>query len=155
MTNHVKAKTFTYRLNRIINKLFQWEMDFHDDDPIEVLKCWRLHLGSCDILKEVIAAHDYQDNNGYNAMYNKVYLPLKTKWRHWRTSDQAPKCVKGFLHGCAWIYNVLFFTMRPFLGASALYFDIFKDIAFAYLIWNSVDVLTKGDFTQVKLRIII
>ena len=53
-------------------------------------------------------------------------------------------CCQKFLKGCVWLYNILFFAFRPFLGASALYFDIFKNIAFVYLFWTALEVLTYG-----------
>ena len=60
------------RLSRVINKLHQWELDFHDQDHNEVLKCWRLHLGSCDVLKDVIEARNYDSNSFRNSLKNKV-----------------------------------------------------------------------------------
>ena len=60
------------RLSRVINKLHQWELDFHDQDHNEVLKCWRLHLGSCDVLKDVIEAQNYDSNSFRNSLKNKV-----------------------------------------------------------------------------------
>ena len=54
--------------------------------------------------------------------------------------DFQTPCIKG----CAWLYNTLFFAFRPFLGASALYFDIFKNISFVYLFWTALEVLTDG-----------
>ena len=62
------------RLSRVINKLHQWELDFHDQDHNEVLKCWRLHLGSCDVLKDVIEARNYDSNSFRNSLKNKVNI---------------------------------------------------------------------------------
>ena len=42
------------RLNRISAQLHGWEMDFHNNIHNEVTKCWRLHLGSSDILKSFL-----------------------------------------------------------------------------------------------------
>ena len=42
------------RLNRITAQLHSWEKDFHNNDHNEVIKCWRLHLGSSDILKSFL-----------------------------------------------------------------------------------------------------
>ena len=42
------------RLNRISAQLHGWEMDFHNNNHNEVTKCWRLHLGSSDILKSFL-----------------------------------------------------------------------------------------------------
>ena len=68
------------RLNSVIEKLYQWELEFHNNDEQEVLKCWRLHLGSCDVFKMVIAAHHYDAKSTYQLFLKKWYLPLKTRW---------------------------------------------------------------------------
>ena len=62
------------RLSRVVNKLYQWELDFHDHEHNEVLKCWRLHLGSCDVLKDVIEAQNYDSNSFRNSFINKVKI---------------------------------------------------------------------------------
>ena len=128
------------RLNRVIEKLYQWELEFHNSDAQEVLKCWRLHLGSCDVFKMVIAAHDYDAKSTYQVFLKKWYLPLKTRWTNWRR-PQNPNYLQRLFNLCARLYNTLFIAIRPFMGASALYLDIFKNWILVYLFWSSLDSL--------------
>ena len=133
------------RLNRVIEKLYQWELEFHNSDAQEVLKCWRLHLGSCDVFKMVIAAHDYDAKSTYQVFLKKWYLPLKTRWTNWRRS-QNPNYLQRLFNLCARLYNTLFIAIRPFMGASALYLDIFKNWILVYLFWSSLDSLMEKNF---------
>ena len=129
------------RLNRVTLQLWEWEMDFHNNVATEVIKCLRLHLGSSDILKEVL---DSTDLDAKDKFYNKFWIPLKTKLRKIKQDLGAKwpllgSCVKKS-HS---LYNYFYFAWRPFLGSSALYFDIFKDMTYAYLIFTSLYDMTK------------
>lgn len=46
------------RLKLVITQLFEWEGQFHRRQRYEVIKCWRLHLGSTMILKSATEALD-------------------------------------------------------------------------------------------------
>ena len=35
-------------------QLFQWEMEMHGNNKLDVVKCWRLHLGASDLTNMVI-----------------------------------------------------------------------------------------------------
>ena len=132
-------------LNRVIEKLYQWELEFHNSDAQEVLKCWRLHLGSCDVFKMVIAAHHYDAKSTYQLFLKKWYLPLKTRWTNRRRS-QNPNYLQKLFNLCARPYNTLFFAIRPFMGASALCLDILKNWILVYIFWSSLDSLVEKDF---------
>ena len=66
------------------------------------------------------------------------------KDKYGKDDKSQENCCQKFLKGCVWLYNILFFAFRPFWGASALYFDIFKNMSFVYLFWTALDVLTYG-----------
>ena len=181
------------RLSRVINKLYDWELEFHDLEHEEVLKCWRLHLGSCDVLRDTITALHHDSNATMNTWVDKCWLPFKTWVRNLRTpkpvnqddsskeskevvtddpnnveqktvlekdeekqdmldkvdrSRPQPNCFQKCLRGLSWLYNTIFFGLRPFLGACAFYGDIFKNFAFVYLFWTALEVLTDDNFTR-------
>ena len=134
-------------------------MDIHNNERKEVLKCWRLHLGSSDILKKVV---EYTEYNGYSAdnpgtfirFYNQC-LSWKNACRKWRESsdtccysEEKPNCFNSCFDKVYTLYNMFYYALRPFLGVSALYFDICKDITFAILIWNSLDYAAKANATD-------
>ena len=120
-------------------------MDFHGNDRNEVIKCWRLHLGSCEILQKVIQSVD--SKSGIASIYNKCFLPLKISCRKFR-KDQLPPSVGLIFDTIYQLYNMVYYALRPFLGVSALYFDIFKDMTFAYLIYISLYDMSGGDWVS-------
>ena len=81
-----------------------------------------------------------------NRVYNE-YLRLKNFLRKWREEKKHNPACNGVLKcfsGFYTLYNMFYYALRPFLGASALYFDICKDIVFAILIHESLTALV-GD----------
>jgi len=138
------------RLNRISAQLHGWEMDFHSNNHNEVTKCWRLHLGSSDILKSFLisfkassSSEDGASTSGSNRVYNQ-YLRLKNFLRKKKDENKDNKCLQCF-SGFYTLYNMFYYALRPFLGASALYFDICKDIVFAILIHESLTALVGNE----------
>ena len=130
------------RLNRATDQLLNWEKDFHNHDFNEVVKCWRLHLGSSEVLKTVMDSVN-QESGFWDMLYNR-YLPVKLTIRKWRT-ESAPLPIRTCFSAIYKFYNLIFYAVVPFMGASALYFDIFKDISFAYLIYTSLYDMSGGD----------
>ena len=127
-------------------------MDIHHNDRNEILKCWRLHLGSSDILKRVVTyieANNSANNSttgGIIRFYNR-YLSWKNDFRKWSKgccySKGSQNCFNSCFSKVYSLSNMFYYALRPFLGVSALYFDICKDITFAILIWNSLVVAAK------------
>ena len=62
--------------------------------------------------------------------------------RNWRR-DKKDMCIMKAFKWIYKLYNMVYYALRPFLGASALYFDICKDIVFAILIHDSLKSLTQ------------
>ena len=58
MINYAHTENFRYssveELAKVTNLLLDFEREIHGNSNIEVLKCWRLHLGSSETMKWVI-----------------------------------------------------------------------------------------------------
>ena len=83
-------------MSRVTKQLLEWEKDFHGHDYNEVLKCWRLHLGSSEILKFLIASVENKekgDQESATASCESKYLFYKSKFRNWRYRE-APNWFK-------------------------------------------------------------
>ncbi len=106
-----------------------------------MLKCWRLHLGSSEILKKAIES--VQEEDICDTLYNKT-LPFRNKMREYRRL--LPEAVQGFFNRFSRLSNLIYFSLRPFFGACALYFAICKNITFAYLIYTSLYDMSHGNF---------
>ena len=78
-----------------------------------------------------------------NRIYNQ-YLRLKNFLRKKKDENKDNKCLQCF-SGFYTLYNMFYYALRPFLGASALYFDICKDIVFAILIHESLTALVGNE----------
>ena len=78
-----------------------------------------------------------------NRVYNQ-YLRLKNFLRKKKDENKENKCLQCF-SGFYTLYNMFYYALRPFLGASALYFDICKDIVFAILIHESLTALVGNE----------
>ena len=126
-------------------QLQQFEHDIHGGDKIEILKCWRLHLGSSEILKIVMnSVEDRVEATSHTSkLIEEKVLFYRNEFRNWRNRD-APSCWKNFLNYLIRFYNAIFYAIRPLMGASALYFDIFKDITFAALIYVTLYDMSGG-----------
>ena len=123
-------------LNRITVHLFDWEKCFHDNDRKEVIKCWRLHLGSDDVVRKTLSSLE----PGTCAKFlSNQYLHYKNQFHRWH-AEHTSNAVKIIFR----IPKIIYFALGPLLGSSFMYFDICKDIFFAYLIYTSLHELTNG-----------
>ena len=126
-----------------------WEFQIHDKYPDhcrknhEVLKCWRLHLGSTKLLKSVI------ESTTPSGRLDRIKLRFKRFQNAFRRKRQALLytngiCAKCFESSYKMILRV-FCAFRPFLNSFLLYFETLKNVSFAYLIWTSLRDLKTSD----------
>ena len=109
-------------------------------------------LGSSEILKTILTSVESADGNGGTIyrIYNH-YLKLKVLLRKWR-EDRCHASVQSCFDVVYTLYNMFYYALRPFLGASALYFDICKDVTFAVLIYSSLWDLAGPDHDITKFH---
>ena len=149
-------------LNRYTSKLHAWELQFHNEEPLEVLKCWRLHLGSCEILKAVIQS---REEPGFTDKLYARILPLRNAIRNWRftrqgevvgggmiTKDDTRQKENDLLKKIYTFLKIAWHSIKPFLGASTLYFEVFKDTSLAILIYSALNTMTKGDLLDKEVQ---
>ena len=95
-----------------------------------------------DVLKHVIRS--VQPPGMWDRFYEKVFFPARNWTRRQRKT--LPENVRNATEKIYRFFRIFWFSFRPFLGASALYFDIFKDIAIVVMITTSLRDLTKENF---------
>ena len=133
-------------LHRYTSKFQEWELEFHNQEPLEVLKCWRLHLGSCEILKAVVRSFHGPSIGEQIAI---KCLPIRNALRNLRFANhdgsherhEGPteiECMKITYS----LFRRIWHSIKPFLGASTLYFDVFKDASIAILIYSALNSMT-------------
>ncbi|XP_059084151.1 uncharacterized protein LOC131881331 [Tigriopus californicus] len=121
------------RLGQVMELLLKWERDFHDGSSHGAAACWRLHLGACEILSEVLAA---TKPRGVCSTYFDWYLPVKNKLRKWRLGlSDGPRNVVEKIYQ---LFNTIYYMIKPFLGATFFYFDMMKDIAITWMLMKTL-----------------
>ena len=99
-------------------------------------------LGMCDILKHVIRS--IQPPSALDRFYEKICFPTRNWFR--RERKQLPGNVQQVTEKAYTFFKTCRYCLVPFLGASALYFDISKDIAIAFMISTSLTDLSKNNY---------
>jgi hypothetical protein len=96
----------------------------------------------CDVLKHVVTSS--QPPGVCDRFYEKFIFDLRNWFRRQRKKlpDKHRQMTERVYTG----FKIFRYSFRPFLGASALYFDICKDIAIAVMIATSLSDLTKDNY---------
>lgn len=130
------------KLKKYTALLQNWELEIHDKytdqqtKHLELLKCWRLHLGSTHLLKRVIES----------TLPAGKWDFLKQKWKLFqdavRCKRQKILSKNELMKKCfEKVYNVIiriFYGLMPLLYSFLLYFETLKNLSFAYLIYMSL-----------------
>ena len=128
---------------RYISDLRFWELQIHNEfsndteQNYEISKCWRLHLGSTELLRHVVMV---SDSEGAQTWISK-------KWRALR--DFARKQKKCILDSCSKpcgevglkLYEQFlkfFYSIYPFIYSTLLCFEVVKNISFACFLFFSL-----------------
>jgi len=96
----------------------------------------------CDVLKHVIRSS--QPPGVFDRFYEKFIFDIRNWFR--RQRKKLPDKYRQTTERLYTALKIFRYSFRPFLGASALYFDIFKDIAIAVMIATSLSDLTKDNY---------
>ena len=120
--------------------LFQnWEYQIHDKytdhskRQMEVLKCWRLHLGSTKLLRKVIES---------TLPPGKIDR-LKEKWNSCKNTGRRSRqrilsgsnCSQGCFETTYNIFLRIIYALKPLIYSFLLYFETLKNLSFAYIIY--------------------
>ena len=121
-------------LAKVTNHLFSWEMEMHRHNKLEVIKCWRLHLGCSSLTSNII--NSVSDEPSFYSRCGTTFYPLRQCLRSVRRSllkakpkeDSAPHKV----------ITLIYFTLLPFVGASLFYFELIKNLVYVHIFWSAL-----------------
>jgi len=121
-------------LAKITKHLFSWEMELHQNDKLEVLKCWRLHLGNSSLTSQIIDS--VCENPSFYARCGATFYPLRQffnvmRKKIWINKPAAESNVEK-------IMSLLYCTLVPFVAGVLFYFEQIKNIVLALLLWSAV-----------------
>lgn len=134
------------QLTQIFKRQLYFSSDFHGQDAREALACWRLHLGSNNLIKKLINAIQPP---GLCSRFYDWYMPKKNTLRQY-IRRSIPKESRSFFRTVYMMINTLYYLAKPFVGTFIFYFDVMKDLIFSILIYNTVDDLTLGNFSPAE-----
>ncbi|XP_023348510.1 uncharacterized protein LOC111717230, partial [Eurytemora carolleeae] len=128
-------------LAKIINILMDLEREIHCMSKLEVLKCWRLTLGSSVVIGRVIESVS-DEPSVCSKLYNS-FLPFRNCLRNIRRTmfRAKPNRDAGWFRTLKTVY----FTVTPFIGASLLYFETIKNIVYVNIVYNALYDLSDGN----------
>ena len=111
-------------------QLFMWEMEMHGNTKLEVVKCWRLHLGASKLTGMVI--NSVADEKTLASRCEATCYPVRNLFRTWRRLA-LDKIFGGFTekrkdHMLYKIFSVFWESLLPFVEASFFYFEQIKPI---------------------------
>merc|ERR1719225_251992 len=69
-------------LAKVTKHLLDWEKELHGESKLEVVKCWRLHLGSSELTHEII--NSVADEKSLASRFEGRLYPLRTLFRNCR-----------------------------------------------------------------------
>ena len=139
-------------LERYISRLRSWESEIHNTEcepylqNFEVIKNWRLHLGSTELFNNVASSIDTEGR----------LSRITTKWRALRDLARKQKmcclraCPKDFQSFANKTYRMVlrvFYSIYPFIYSSLMVFEVCKNITFAcFLYWSLRDLKSAEEF---------
>ena len=133
---------------KVMCQLERWEMEFHDEDRMEVLKCLRLHIGDCNLLLQVLTTlKPVSSPEGCLQKANEKFIPLWNSCRKLR-QKMPDRCMEKSYY----IVKLVSHSVKPFLSAALLYFEWLKNLWFAYLISSTLDDMSKGNVFDENVR---
>ena len=112
----------------------------HGNTKLEVVKCWRLHLGASNLTGMVI--NSVADEKTLASRCEATCYPVRNLFRTWRRLA-LDKIFGGFTekrkdHMLYKIFSVFWESLLPFVEASFFYFEQIKNIVLALLLWSAV-----------------
>jgi len=124
-------------LAKVTNHLFSWEKEMHCHNKLEVIKCWRLHLGCSSLTSKII--NSVSDEPSFYSRCGTTLYPLRQCLRSLRRSLMKAKPKEDSTPHK--IITLIYFSLLPFVGASLFYFELIKNFVFVHIFWCSlVDV---------------
>ena len=128
----------TKELSKVTKYLYAWEKEIHHLDELEVIKCWRLHLGSSSLTGMIINSAT-KDRN-IESYCTTAFYPLRKFIRSFRRRylQVKPKEDSNFYYYSTIAYS----TIIPFLEASFFYIEKIKNIIYVHIILTALTELS-------------
>jgi len=116
-------------LAKVTSHLLAWEKEMHGMNKLEVIKCWRLHLGSSALTGMVI--NSVADEPSLASRCTTTFYPFRQFIRAFRRRllQVKPKEDSKFYN----IATISYSTLLPFIEASFFYIEKIKNILYVHI----------------------
>jgi len=132
-------------LAKVTRQLFQWELQMHGNTKLEVVKCWRLHLGASNLTGMVI--NSVADEKTLASRCEATCYPVRNMFRRgrrWVFSKVFGGIEDRKDHMLYKIFTLLWESLVPFVEASFFYFEQLKNIVYLYIFHTALEDMTKA-----------
>jgi len=132
-------------LAKVTKQLFQWELQMHGNTKLEVVKCWRLHLGASNLTGMVI--NSVADEKTLASRCEAKCYPVRNMFRRgrrWVFSKIFGGIEDRKDHMLYKVFTLLWESLVPFVEASFFYFEQIKNIVYLYIFHTALEDMTKA-----------
>ena len=128
-------------LNRVMKYLLDWEGDIHGENKLEIIKCWRLHLGVSAMTQRVLDS--VADTKSLDDQVDEAVDPARKLIRKWRRSFLNLKPMEdSFIYKSS---SIIYFSLVPVIEGSFFYFERFKNLIYIHIFYSALIDLSKDD----------
>jgi len=131
-------------LAKVTNHLFGWEKEMHGMNKLEVLKCWRLHLGASALTGMII--NSVADEQTLASRCTTTFYPFRQFIRSYRRRllQVKPKEDSKFYSYATVAYS----TILPFVEASFFYIEKIKNLIYVHIFLTALQDLSHNNVTE-------
>ena len=126
-------------LAKVTKHLLDWEKELHGESKLEVVKCWRLHLGSSELTHEII--NSVADEKTLASRFEGRLYPLRTLFRNCRRRLLQLKPLQDSL-----LYRLgtlSYYAFVPFIEGCFFYAERIKNLIYIHIFYAALSDLSK------------
>ena len=126
-------------LGKVTKHLLDWEKELHGESKIEVIKFWRLHLGTTDHTRDII--NSVADENNFADRCEELCYPIRTFIRNCRRKILQLKPLEdGLMYR---FIRLSYSALVPFIEGCFFYAERLKNLIYIHIFWIALQDLSK------------
>ena len=128
-------------LGKVTKHLLDWEKELHGESKIEVIKYWRLHLGTTDHTRDII--NSVADENNIFDRFEELCYPIRTFFRNCRRKILQLKPLEdGIIYRLG---RLSYSALVPFIEGCFFYAERLKNLVYIHIFWIALQDLSKEE----------
>ena len=128
-------------LGKVTKHLLDWEKELHGESKTEVIKFWRLHLGTTDHTRDII--NSVADENNFADKFEELCYPIRTFFRNCRRKLLQLKPLEdGNIYRLG---RLSYSAFVPFFEGCFFYAERLKNLIYIHIFWIALRDLSKEE----------